>query len=93
VDAPKIPEGDELCDLFRRAAGGDESTLPVVRECLQRPGALEAYGDMGRIAQQKLVKPGFPRWLGRFGMAFAPFPRKTQRFPRLPAEATKEPNG
>src|SRR5262245_48565183 len=38
-------------------------------------------------------KPGFPRWLGRFGMAFAPFPRKTQRFPRLPAETTEEPNG
>jgi hypothetical protein len=42
--------------LFRRAAEGDESTLPVVRECLKRPGAQEAYGDMGRIAQQKLVK-------------------------------------
>jgi hypothetical protein len=52
VDAPKVPEGDELRDLFRRAAEGDESTLPMVRECLKRPGA---YGDMGRIAQQKLV--------------------------------------
>jgi hypothetical protein len=32
------------------------------------------------------------RWLGRFGMAFAPFPRKTQRFQRLPAETTEEPH-
>jgi hypothetical protein len=24
----------------------------------------------------RLVSPVFPRWLGRFGMAFAPFPRK-----------------
>jgi hypothetical protein len=42
--------------LLRRAGEGDESTLPVVRECLKRPGALEAYGDMGRVAQQKLIK-------------------------------------
>jgi hypothetical protein len=27
-----------------------------------------------------VVEPGFPRWLGRFGMAFAPFPLKIQRF-------------
>jgi hypothetical protein len=56
VGTPKIPEGNELRDLLRRAAGGDESTLPAVREYLKRPGALEAYGDMGRIAQQKLIK-------------------------------------
>jgi hypothetical protein len=37
--------------------------------------------------------PGFPRWLCRFGMAFAPFPRKILRFQRLPAETTEEPNG
>jgi hypothetical protein len=37
--------------------------------------------------------PGFPRWLDRFGMAFAPFPWKTQRFRRLPAETIEEPNG
>ena len=55
MDTPKVPEGDALRDLFRRTAEGDESTLPVVRECLQRPGALEAYGDRGRIARQKLV--------------------------------------
>jgi hypothetical protein len=56
VETPKIPEGDELRDLLRRAAEGDESTLPVVREYLKRPGALEAYGDMGRAAQQTLIK-------------------------------------
>jgi hypothetical protein len=56
VNTPKIPEGDELRDLLRRAAEGDESTLPVVREYLKRPGALEAYGDMGRAAQQTLIK-------------------------------------
>src|SRR5262249_51533270 len=37
--------------------------------------------------------PGFPRWLGRFGMAFAPFPWKTQRFRPLPAETAEEPHG
>jgi hypothetical protein len=38
-------------------------------------------------------KPGFLRWIGRFGIAFAHFPRKTQRFQRLPIETTEEPNG
>jgi two-component system, cell cycle sensor histidine kinase and response regulator CckA len=28
----------------------------------------------------KVLYPGFPRWLDRFGMAFAPFPWNTQRF-------------
>jgi hypothetical protein len=28
----------------------------VVREYLKRPGALDAYGDMGRIAQHTLIK-------------------------------------
>jgi hypothetical protein len=56
VDTPKIPEGDELRDLLRRAAEGDESTLPVVREYLKRPGALEYYSDMGRAAQRTLLK-------------------------------------
>jgi hypothetical protein len=42
--------------MLRRAAEGDESTLPVVREYLKRPGALEAYGDMSRAAQRKLIK-------------------------------------
>jgi hypothetical protein len=56
VDAPKIPQGDELQDLIRRAAEGDERALPVVRECLRRPGALEAYGDMSRTAQRKLIQ-------------------------------------
>jgi hypothetical protein len=29
---------------------------------------------------EQVREPGFPRWLGRFGMAFAPFPWKPQRF-------------
>jgi hypothetical protein len=37
--------------------------------------------------------PPFPRWLYRFGMAFAHISRKTQRFRRLPAETTEEPKG
>jgi len=56
VNTPKIPEEDELRDLLRRAVEGDASTLPVVREYLKRPGALEAYGDLGRAAQQTLIK-------------------------------------
>ena len=56
MDTPKVPEGDALRDLFRRTAEGDASTLPVVREYLKRPGALDAYGDMGRIAQHTLIK-------------------------------------
>jgi hypothetical protein len=51
-----MPEGDELKDVLRRATEGDESTLPVVREYLKRPGALEAYGDMGRKAQQIFIR-------------------------------------
>jgi hypothetical protein len=39
------------------------------------------------------LHPGFPRWVGRFGMAFAHFPLEIRRFPRLPAETTEEPNG
>jgi hypothetical protein len=52
----KIPQGDDLKDLLRRAAEGDASALPVVREYLKRPGALDAYGDMGRAAQQRLIE-------------------------------------
>ena len=45
---------------LRRAEDGDESTLPVVREFLKRSGALEAYGDMSRIAQQRPEGYRFP---------------------------------
>jgi hypothetical protein len=31
----------------------------------------------GHSKRAEVPKPTFPRWLGRFGMAFAPFPRKT----------------
>jgi hypothetical protein len=49
--------------------------------------------DDGEPQIPKSLDPGFPRRLGRFGMAFAPFPRKTQRFQLLSAETTEEPNG
>ncbi|HTU89094.1 MAG TPA: hypothetical protein VMF69_03260 [Gemmataceae bacterium] len=41
----------------------------------------------------EMSNPGFSRWLDRCGMVFAPFPQKTQRFQRLPATTTGEPNG
>jgi len=41
----------------------------------------------------RLLYPGFLRWLGRFGMAFARFPWKPQRFRPPPAETAEEPNG
>src|SRR5262249_52739360 len=56
VGTPRIPEGAKLRELLRRAAEGDESTLPVVREYLKRPGALEYYSDMGRAAQRTFLK-------------------------------------
>ena len=41
----------------------------------------------------EMSKPGFSRRLDRFGAVFAPFPQKSQRFQRLPATTTGEPNG
>ena len=52
-----------------------------------------ASKTLRHITGLDVLKPGFPRWLARFGTAFAPIPRKTQRFRRLPAETTEEPNG
>jgi hypothetical protein len=45
------------------------------------------------VENRHLDKPGFLRWLGRFGMAFARFPWKPQRFRPPPAETAEEPNG
>jgi hypothetical protein len=33
------------------------------------------------LGSRYTYNPGFPRWLGRFGMAFAPFPRKNPALP------------
>jgi hypothetical protein len=41
-------------------------------------GAPDAGEDF--VAYLAFIEPGFPRWLDHFGMAFAPFPWKTQRF-------------
>jgi hypothetical protein len=47
-------------------------------------GTFRTAGRFDRIFGPLVVgdfnNPGFPRWLGRFGMAFAPCPWKTQRF-------------
>jgi hypothetical protein len=43
--------------------------------------ALESAKISGvRFGRAKLFRPGFPRRIGRFGMEFAPFPRKTRHF-------------
>jgi hypothetical protein len=41
--------------------------------------AQEAQDGNGQV-KEKLTNPGFPRRIGRFGMEFAPFPRKTRHF-------------
>jgi hypothetical protein len=48
------------------------------------PDAVRAVFPSNPIDSE--FKPGFPRWIGRFGMAFVPFPHKTQHFGHFPAE-------
>ena len=84
--------------LFADTGGEKPETyayLPTIQEFLSQVGfpAVTTVRYQPRRAAYHTLEPVFPRWLGRFGMAFAPFPRKTQRFPRLPAEMTEEPNG
>jgi hypothetical protein len=76
-------DGDE-----RRGRGTGKSTLIKMVAYL-----LGGYVEASAKEDIDTLKPRFPRWLGRFGMAFAPFPRNAQRFRRLPAEMTEETNG
>jgi hypothetical protein len=42
--------GEELRKFLKRAQSGDESTLPALRQMLQNPAIVDAYG--GNLAQQ-----------------------------------------
>jgi hypothetical protein len=47
----------ELRKLLKRAQGGDESTLPAVRQFLQNPNAVGFLGgDLALQAEQALVR-------------------------------------
>ena len=65
----------------------------IVNECFGRSFLCCSRTRCTAFFQPLVVQSLFPRWLCRFGMAFAPFPRKTQRFQRLPAETTDERGG
>jgi hypothetical protein len=53
---------------------------PMPGEEAARRMELFVCDRAGRKLTRIQPKPGFPRWLDRFGMAFAPLPRNTQRF-------------
>jgi hypothetical protein len=51
---PTTAEG--LRELLKRAAKGDESTLPAVRKLLEEPANIERFGgDLARYAQRSFV--------------------------------------
>jgi hypothetical protein len=58
----------------------DRASLLALARKLTDPRQLAELQEAVRRYPDELYAPGFPRWLDRFGMAFAPFPRKTQRF-------------
>jgi hypothetical protein len=48
---------DELQKLWKRARGGDASTLPALRTLLQNPRVVDLFGgDLARLAEQSFVK-------------------------------------
>jgi hypothetical protein len=49
--APK----DSLTALASRAQNGDETALPALREFFERPGAVEAIGNLALMAQESLI--------------------------------------
>ena len=81
---PGTPSATTMCSsvqiTLRERASVVATFLFSLRENAKEPGL-------------SYLKPVFPRWPCRFGMAFAHFPCKTQRFHRLLAETTEEPNG
>jgi hypothetical protein len=47
---------EEFRELLKRAAKGDESTLPAVRKMLEDPANIERFGgDLARYAQRSFV--------------------------------------
>jgi len=44
--------------VLDRAARGDTSALPAVREILRDPNVLAVYGDVGRIARDEVIAAG-----------------------------------
>jgi hypothetical protein len=50
-------EADEADVFLRRAASGDESTLPVVREILQTPDLVDAFGgNLAKTLEREVVQ-------------------------------------
>jgi hypothetical protein len=50
------PKRDELRTLTDRAQQGDKTALPALREFFERPGMVDATGDLARMAQGTLVE-------------------------------------
>jgi hypothetical protein len=56
VSTPPLPTHDELVALADRAQKGDRSCLPVLRDLLQNPVAVDLLGgDLARQAQLTLI--------------------------------------
>jgi hypothetical protein len=54
VTIPTDPE--EVKKILQRARNGDEKVLPVVRQLLQQPGAVDRLGgNLPRMAEQSLI--------------------------------------
>jgi cytochrome P450 len=89
ADPARLPDPDQL--NLSRNPNAHVTFGSGIRFCLGAPLArVEAqvgferlfsrYPRLALAVADSELKPGFPRWLDRFGMAFAPFPWKTQRF-------------
>jgi hypothetical protein len=54
---PALPDRKELEELLRRAREGDKTTLPALREMLQRPEAVAEFGgDLAEQAEWSLLQ-------------------------------------
>jgi hypothetical protein len=55
-EAPRKTQ-DNIINFLKRAESGDKSTLPVLREMLQQPGAVDLLGgDLARQAERSLIE-------------------------------------
>jgi hypothetical protein len=51
---PSKPE--DLRALIKRAHEGDATTLPALRELFNNPHSVEIYGNLAKIAEERLIR-------------------------------------
>ena len=72
--------GDAACARCHAEIAESYHRHPMGRSLIAVDSEPRGEAERASFEAQGFHYPGFPRWHGCFGMAFAPFPWKTQRF-------------